>query len=370
MFIAIDNIHAKTKKPKLFIFIDMIWSGFRYGAGYMDYELIGFYKLSHKQRDTMLTRGRNDLIVKKLNKKEYWHLFNNKNEFNTHFSKFIPRNWVFIDEEKAKQSKELYKNEEFVKFKKFIGSQTAFFAKPNDGQCGKGILRIDTIALDSFLKENNIDVTPGYQLPQDGKIEYTAEMLKKDVGDLYNNRAKALFKYLLDNRLLLLEQPIIQHHIMNELNPSSVNTCRLVSCMNDKNEVTILAAFLRIGNGINVVDNFNSGGMTARVDVNTGVILEDAINKKEEVFEKHPITNTTIKGFQIPFFEEAKAMVCEAAKMSPNVRYVGWDVAITEEGPTLVEGNQYPGHDIYQVAEKLDKDSVGVWPKFKKAAGI
>ena len=367
MFKSIKAVSLKTKKPKLFIFFDMVWCGFRYGAGYKDYELIGFYKLNHKQRDSMITRGRNDKIVKKLNKKSYWHLFNNKNEFNLFFSKFIPRNWVFIDVEKVKSSKEIYKNEEFVKFKRFIGGQSAFFAKPNSGQCGKGILKIDTISLDSFLKEHNIDIDPGYKLPEDGEIKYTAEMLKKDAGDLYNNRAKALFKYLMDNELYLLEQPIIQHSKMNELNPSSVNTCRLVSIMNDKDEVTILASFVRIGNGTNVVDNFNSGGMTAKVDVKTGKILEEAVNKEGTIFEKHPLTGTTIKGFEIPYFEEAKNMVIEAAKMSKNVRYVGWDVAITENGPTLVEGNQYPGHDIYQVAEKLDDKSMGVWPEFKKA---
>ena len=364
---SIKNVSSKVNKPGFIVFLDMAWCALRYGAGYKDYELIGFYKLNHKQRDSMITRGRNDKIVKKLNNKSYWHLFNNKNEFNTFFSKFIPRNWVYIDYTKAKQSKDIYKNEEFVKFKRFIGGQTAFFAKPNDGQCGKGILKIDTVNLDAFLKEHNIEVDAGYKLPKDGTIEYSVEMLKSDNGDLYNNRARGLFKFLLDNELYLLEQPIVQHEKMNELNPSSVNTCRLVSIMNEKNEVTILASFIRIGNGVNVVDNFNSGGMTAKVDVTTGKIMEDAVNKEGKVFEMHPLTNTKIKGFEIPFFEEAKNMVIEAAKMSTNVRYVGWDVAITENGPTLVEGNQYPGHDIYQVAEKLDEKSMGVWPEFKKA---
>ena len=85
------------------------------------------------------------------------------------------------------------------------------------------------------------------------------------------------------------------------------------------------------------------------------------------MYEKHPISQTTIKGFQIPCWKEAREMVIEAAKLSPHVRYVGWDVAITVDGPTLVEGNQFPGHDIYQVAEKMEEGQLGVLPEFEKA---
>jgi len=370
MFDKIDDVSKKAKKPKILVFFDMVWCGFRYGAGYMDYDIIGFYKLNSKQRDSMLTRGRNDKIVKNLNKREYWHLFNNKNEFNEFFSRFIYRDWVYIDEKKLDLSKDFYKNEEFVKFRNFVGKHTTFFAKPNNGQCGKGIEKIDTINLDHFLKVHNIEVDAGFKLPEEGRIDYSVEKLLKDVDVLYLNRLKGLFKYLTDNQLFLIEEPIIQHEKMNSINPGSVNTCRIVSCMNDKDEVTLLASFIRIGNGIAVVDNFNSGGMTAKVDINSGKILEDAVNKEGTIFDKHPISGTKIKDFEIPFFDEAKKMVIEAAKLSKNVRYVGWDVAITENGPTLVEGNQYPGHDIYQVAEKLDENSMGVWYEFKKASGI
>ncbi len=366
-FDRINDVSKKCNKSKVAIFFDMIWCGFRYGAGYMDYDVIGFYKLNSEQRDSMITRGRNDKIVKRLNNRKYWHLFNNKNEFNEMFSRFIPREWLFINAKNIKKEKNLYQNEEFIKFKSFVSKHMVVFAKPNDGQCGKGIQKIDLIALESFLNKNNIEVDAGYKIPENAPIEYTAEVLKNDADKLYTARVKALFQYLIDNKLLLIEQPIIQHDEMNRLNSSSVNTCRIVSVMNEKNEVTLMASFIRIGSGKGVVDNFNSGGMTAKVDINTGKIIEDAINKEGTVFEKHPVSGTKINGFQIPFFEEAKKMVIEAAKLSKNVRYVGWDVAITNNGPTLVEGNQYPGHDIYQVAEKLDENSIGVWPHFKKA---
>lgn len=309
-----DIVKTKTQKSKFEILCDMTWCGLRYGAGYVDYDVIGFYKLNHNQRKTMLTRGINNKFVKELNNKEYWHIFDHKNEFNSEFSKFIKRDWIYpVTNNKEAVLTWLAKHEEI-------------FAKPNDGQCGKGIEKI---------KVSNWNLE-----------------------DLYN--------HLTENKLELLEEPISQHEKMNELNSSSVNTIRMVTVMNKEKDVTILTDFARIGNG-KCVDNFNSGGMTAKIDVNTGKIVEEAVNKKGEIFETHPITGTKIKEFEIPYFEEAKSMVKEAAKLSPNVRYIGWDVAITKDGPCLVEGNHFPGHDIYQVAEKMKEGQLGVLPEFKKA---
>ena len=316
MFDRVNTVKKKCNKSKFTIFCDMVWCGIRYGAGYVDYDVIGFYKLNSKQRKTMLTRGINNKFVRKLNEKEYWHLFNNKNEFNEIFREYLKRDFIYPVTEKHDETIEWLKKHE------------VFFAKPNDGQCGKNIEKIKTSD--------------------------------------WNNDFEKLYNHLAENKLYLLEEPVIQCEEMNKLNKSSVNTTRMVSVMNGKGEVTILATFVRIGNG-KCVDNFNSGGMTAKVDVETGIILEEAVNKNGELFENHPLTGTKIKGFQIPYWNEAKEMVKEAAKKSKHVRYVGWDVAMSINGPVLIEGNQFPGHDIYQVAEKIGPDDIGVLPMFEKA---
>lgn len=335
----VKKVSEKAKKPRLIIFIDMVWCGIRYGAGYVDYDVIGFYKLNHTQRKSMLTRGINNNFVKQLNEKEYWHIFNNKDEFNSTFSKFVTRDWIYP----------ITDNKDAVL--KWIGEHKIFFAKPNGGQCGKGIEKINLDNLNEILNESQ-------------NTEKQQEVEKNNFEQLND-----LYHHLVENKLELLEEPIKQHEKMNALNPTSVNTIRMVSVMNQEKEVTILTAFARIGNG-KCVDNFNSGGMTAKIDVETGRIMEDAVNKKGEIFEKHPITGTRIKGFQIPNWKDAKEMVKEAAKMSEHVRYIGWDVAITDDGVTLVEGNQFPGHDIYQVAEKIKEGQLGVLPEFEKALKV
>ena len=48
-------------------------------------------------------------------------------------------------------------------------------------------------------------------------------------------------------------------------------------------------------------------------------------------------------GFQIPNWNVLLQEVEEAAKLLPQCRFIGWDVAITEMGIELIEGNHNPG---------------------------
>lgn len=316
MFKRIDAIRNKCDKTRLGILMDMIWCGIRYGAGYTDYDVIGFYKLTSAQRKTMLTRAKNDKFVLELNKKEDWHTFNNKNEFNELFNEFVKRDWMYI------------KDADKESVKDWISSHNVFFAKPNDGQCGKNIEKIDV-----------------------------AE---------WNDNLEKIYEYVISKELFLLEEPIKQCAKMNELNTSCVNTIRIVTLKNKRNEISFLASVVRIGNG-KVVDNFNSGGMSAKINLENGIIEENAVNKKGEVFKTHPATGTQIPGFQIPYWNEIKEMIKVMAQKSENIRYVGWDVALTENGPVIVEGNHIPGHDIYQIAEKIGPNDIGVLPIFENA---
>lgn len=59
----------------------------------------------------------------------------------------------------------------------------------------------------------------------------------------------------------------------------------------------------------------------------------------EEELEAHPDTGFRFENFKIPYFKEACELVKNATKHIPN-GYIGWDVAITPLGPTIVEGNE------------------------------
>ena len=314
MFRKISEIHQKTGKSRLFIFNDMRKCAVRYGAGYSDYDLFEMYSLTDEERDTYITRGRNNDLIKRFNSSSYNHLFRNKVEFNTLFRDFIKRDFIAVNESKK---------EEVIQFMK---KHSTFMAKPVVGTCGKGIEKI------------HVD---------DSSLEETYEYLTQE-GMNYE-----------------LEEVIRQNKKVSKIYPDSINTVRIVTIVDEEGEPHVICAYFRIGNG-KYVDNFNSGGMVAPVDEETGVVLDRAIDKQKNLYERHPATNEVIKGFQFPDWPQALELVKKASMVVPEMRYIGWDVCFSDHGPLLVEGNEYPGHDIYQLPEHTP-NHIGIWPKFQKA---
>ena len=141
---------------------------------------------------------------------------------------------------------------------------------------------------------------------------------------------------LMDKNIGILEEIVVQHPEMARMCPTSVNTCRIATLLGDKKQ-GIVYAFLRIGNG-KVMDNVDCGGMAARIDLESGKLLTVGADKAGNTYTKHPITGTDIICFTIPYWEEAKKMCLDAAQKVPQMRFVAWDVAITPNGPTFIEG--------------------------------
>jgi len=137
----------------------------------------------------------------------------------------------------------------------------------------------------------------------------------------------------------LIEEFIIQHDDLMKLSPSGLNTIRIFTQVVN-NRVDILGTRLRIT--INsVVDNLAAGNIAANINTETGIVdgvgVYSDITKTDETI--HPISKIDIVGFQVPFWEESIKMVKEAALLHPENRSIGWDVAITNKGPELLEGN-------------------------------
>ena len=314
MFDTINEIHNKTNKSKLYLFFDMIMCAFKYQSGYVDYLLFEMWDLNSKERKTVLTRGKNNVFVKHYNNSNYNHIFLNKNEFNEKFKRYLNREYIIL-------------NDNELEFSKFVKNKKLIFIKPINGTHGN----------------NREKINP-----------------KEFKGDLY--------KYLIDKNLKLVEEVVEQCSEMNELYPYAINTVRIITVNRYDGKVKIVAAYQRIGNHGYIVDNYNGGGMVVPINEETGVIEYPAVDKKKNVYYEHPMTKTKIVGFKIPMYKEAIEVAIKAAKVVKEVRYVGWDIAITPKGPTIIEGNEYPGHDIYQLPVHRT-NNIGVLPKFEKSLG-
>ena len=97
-------------------------------------------------------------------------------------------------------------------------------------------------------------------------------------------------------------------------------------------------ALIRFGNNT-AVDNIHLGGLFAPVDIATGVVRAKALDRSHGEYAKHPVTHMDILGFQVPQWDDVVQLVTEAAGVTPQLRYASWDIAVTDRGVLLIEGN-------------------------------
>jgi hypothetical protein len=138
----------------------------------------------------------------------------------------------------------------------------------------------------------------------------------------------------------LFQECVRQHPEMNKLSPSSLNTLRMDTFIDGEGKIDIISGMVRMSGTNNYVDNISSGGCFVAIDINNGKLKKCAYNiTGTRVLLQHPVTNTIFEDFTIPYFFEAKELVIKTASLMPELRLVGWDVGISENGPLIIEGN-------------------------------
>lgn len=149
----------------------------------------------------------------------------------------------------------------------------------------------------------------------------------------------------------LVEERLFNHDEMLLLSPAkALQTLRVVTFVDREGQPCIIAAQWRLANTKAFVDNFCYGtnsGLLCEVDMDTGEI-KVAYKGKNYPFEfgldltdKHMETGKLLVGERLPLWEDVVQLVKRAALAFLPTRTIGWDVAITETGPVLIEGNRF-----------------------------
>lgn len=308
---TVQKVSKRSGKPKIFLLADILFCGAFYGAGYQDYWLYEFENLTRAQRKTYVTRNFNNRIVRLMNPQEVREKFSNKGAFNRKYQDLLGRDFLDL----------LICDEET--FSNFCKKHRIFAAKLPQGSCGKGFERVEV------SEETDLSALMA-RLKAEGKT--------------------------------IVEEYLFQHKALADIYPNSINTVRIAT-LNQNDEIKTIYAFLRIGNSGHLVDNVNSGGMCAPVDLETGTVTACACDKEGKVYQCHPVTGAKILGAKIPYWKECLNLCIKAADRTPDLGYIGWDVCVTENGPVLVEGNEFPGHDLLQLPAHRP-DGTGIKPMF------
>ncbi len=284
--------YVKTEKSvsTLFLMKDILCSSVKYKISFMDYFSFRFYSLDTNERNEYIGSGAMYEYQLKMNPRKHRTVLSDKIAFLKKFNDFAGRNWTTLST--------LKKNAELADV--FLNCASGkIVLKHSRGQAGK-----------------EVEVFESASLNRDSLIEKMER-----------------------HGFNLLETYVLQNDELMKLSPSALNTVRLITQLY-KEEVVIVAARLRIS--INAqVDNVSAGNIMVPVDKGSGKITGPGIyadiTKPDEY--THPVTGIPFIGFQVPFWNECLQLVTQAALRIPENRSVGWDVAITNKGPLLIEGN-------------------------------
>jgi hypothetical protein len=308
-------VAAESGRARILIILDMVWCSVVYQAGYLDYQEFEFWSLDRGERRTWITSGNANSIVVKYNQRDYRAQFSDKPTFNQRFREYLGREWLDV------------RKSTVAELEAFVERNPTIMAKRTDGMSGAGIEKHLAGSITDF---------------------------------------SAFREELLANRQYLVETFLTQHPVMASLSPTSVNSLRMITFF-DGTDVHIMEAVLRMGNGADV-DNYGRGGMYTVIDEKTGIAHFGAFDKYANTFTVHPISGTPIVGFQVPLYDQVLATLDTVSRIVPQIPYVGWDIAIGEHAPVIIEGNYNTG--VFQMKPSLTGSKIGLLPKFREVIDL
>lgn len=294
----------KNKNISAFrILSDMFFCSLRYNTSFLDYFDLRFYQLNASERSRYIGTGAMYEYQLKMNPRKHRKVLCDKIEFLTKFNDLSGRQWTTLD--MIKQNPQ--SADRFLE-----NSAGRIVLKNSKGQAGKEV-----------------------------KIFFTKEF----------NYASLVHR-MEEQNFDLLETYVVQNERLMHLSSSGVNTLRIIT-QYQNGQVIILAARLRISVN-SAIDNLSTGNIASHIDLETGCIAAPAIysDLTKSPVTMHPITGVSLIGFEIPFWKECLELVTKAALRIPENRSIGWDVAVTNSGPVLIEGNHNWHHFLLQMPEQ------------------
>lgn len=141
-----------------------------------------------------------------------------------------------------------------------------------------------------------------------------------------------------------------QHPYAEKIYPASVNTIRFLVARDGNNRMELLYAVQRFGRkGTGPADNASRGGYLARIDLPSGELSE--LRSIRELFasDVHPDTGVRVKGTVVPGWEMIRSEVLRISEHFEELRFIAWDIAVTPEGYSIIEGNASTGVNIIQL---------------------
>jgi hypothetical protein len=160
----------------------------------------------------------------------------------------------------------------------------------------------------------------------------------------------------------IVQEGLSQHDELSRIYPQAVNTYRAITeCVNG--EPRMLYCVVRLGSGGRQIDNASAGGIFVRIDLDTGALYDSAQAFDQSQCTSHPDTGFVFKGARMETWAQTKAFTIAAARKFREIRYMGWDIAVTKDGPSIIEFNNKPDMAGIQDSYGGIRDDLNINPK-------
>lgn len=173
---------------------------------------------------------------------------------------------------------------------------------------------------------------------------YRENLNSEDIEILWNAMQKESFVF---------QENIIQNEQISKIYDKSINTIRIHTYLHEDDKVEIVSALMRFGFGGSIVDNGCSGGFFVSVDTEKWKLCGKGrtyLAAGAKTFVNHPDSDVKLDGYQLPFADEIVRYVTVGAKLFPDNKLIGWDIALTGNGPIVIEANAGPHVVMLQMA--------------------
>ena len=164
---------------------------------------------------------------------------------------------------------------------------------------------------------------------------------------------RALLQHLRSRGQPVLVQRLVRpHRELEALTSGALPTVRAVTILDEQGRPELVATVFRMSIGANrTVDNIHAGGLGCAVSLADGTLgLASDLGSDARLgwHQLHPTTGARISGVRLPYWNEVKALAVQAHGVFPGRTIIGWDIAIAEDGPIIIEGNRGPDMDLMQ----------------------
>jgi hypothetical protein len=146
-----------------------------------------------------------------------------------------------------------------------------------------------------------------------------------------------------------LVQPYVENHpAIAPVTNGALASLRIVTGMDKHAEAEFIASLIGLPRG---AWETSVGGVLCSIERETGRIQKAAMPNGEPV-SYHPDTGAPIIGLDLPFWPESVELVRRAHSAAfPRFAFLGWDIALTQEGPVLLETNSGWGAIFHQMLD-------------------